>query len=171
MDQKTIAHLFRMDMSYRRHAQGHFFEAMKQGYAAAPLKGAMEGMPHSKTIEYTFEDWRVLDVYQTSPISDRSGGTTTLFFENVPIWMMQYLGKYDKKTIPCLKAALLQNYEKEVYEGGRGPEVYHHEDGLVYYNQVDQNDFFGRTWGTESIFSPTGILGSHRYQASWLADA
>jgi hypothetical protein len=170
MSAEEIAYLFKMDSTYQRHAQGHFFEAMKSGYIGESAGKRAGEFPGSNILEYSFNDWKVVDSYIVSPISTHSGGTTTIYYGEIPIWMMQYLGWYQKEAIPCLKTALRQSYVAGHYHGGRGPVTHLHE-GYLYSNQVRENDFWNRTVGQETIFSPQGIdVGQHIYQAMWLID-
>ncbi len=146
----------------------HFIDAMQAGYAKSPSKGTIKEMPGSKTIEYEKDGFRLLDAYLVTPQSSFSGGMTTEWFHDIPVWMMQYFGSYDDDAIPCLKAALKMNYEQRLFFGGRGPEFFT-LDGYTYVNNVTENDFFGRSSGEERIFGPTGKLaGWHRHQSLYL---
>ena len=152
----------------RRHAQVFFFDAMKEGYAADSEPGTLLQVPGSKTQEYSEGPWRLLDTYLVTPLGDQSGGTTFIWYDDIPIWMMQYIGSYSKEALFCLKIALMENYGKNIFLGGRGPETLLYE-GYLYLNQVQQNEFYGHTYGREMIISPQGsICGMHRYQAQWL---
>ena len=158
---RTLPHL-------RRHAMGIFFLAMQQGYAAKPERGTSPEIPGSKTIEYHHENWRVLDTYIVTPKSPYSGGTTIVYWNEIPMWMMQYLGWYADEAIPCLKAALRANYEQDIFNGGRGPDFFEHE-GFHYINVVMSNNFHGRTNGQEAVFdSNQKLRGVHIYQAWWM---
>lgn len=151
-----------------RHALGHFLEAMKTGYANTPAKGTIAEMPGSKTIEYRHGKWRVFDAYLVTPQSAYSGGSTIIWYGPVPIWMMQYLGHYDKEAIPCLKAALKENYQAGKFRGGRGPEWFVN-DGYTYINVVEHNNFSNHSWGKEAIYGPDGkMAGYHRYQSIYM---
>jgi hypothetical protein len=154
--------------SFWRLARGIFFEAMQQGYASSPPKRTLDEMPGAKTIKFELEKWRVLDTYIVTPAGNYSGGTTCLWYDQVPVWMMQYIGEYRPDAIPCLKAALRENYQKKKFYGGRGPEFTHFDD-YTYINQVEENDFNKRVLGEETIFDAAGKkVGWHRYQAVWM---
>jgi len=145
-----------------------FFEAMNAGYAAEgkPKKGSIAELPGSKTITYTIGPWVVLDVYQVTPISSFSGGTTHIWYKGVEVWMMQYFGKYEEVAIPCLKAALRDAYSRKEFRGGRGPHTFKHT-GFVYRNPISQLDF-EEFYGAEEILDERHerrkVLGWHRFQ-------
>ena len=92
-----------------------------------------------------------------------------IWYGDVPVWMMQYVGWYIDGAVECLKAALQATYEKNTFTGGRGPESFDYE-GYRYQNFVGQNDFGGHANGLERIYVPEGAeCGMHRYQSQWLA--
>lgn len=126
-----------------------FFKAMLAGYAGKEANKTKTSDGYT-TIEYSEEDFRVVDRYLTTPNSDYSAGTTTIFFENKPVWFMAYAGRYSSEVIPFLKSVLRRSYESELFVGGRGLEVYR-EGGLIYNNDVAENDF-SYFCGRESIF-------------------
>ena len=164
---------FMMTSFFTRATKACFFEAMLAGYASGVEKGAIPEMPGSKAIEWTNDrngNWRVLDTYIVTPFSAYSGGTTLIWLNDIPVWMMQYLGHYPKEAIPCLRAALRTAYEAEEFFGGRGPEIFTHK-GYTYVNNVRVNDFFMDARGEEMIFGPDGsIIGKHSYQSTFLVD-
>ncbi|HEY0964604.1 MAG TPA: DUF5680 domain-containing protein [Candidatus Paceibacterota bacterium] len=153
---------------FKRHAEQFFYEAMLRGYAGSSTKGESAELPGSRTIEFKDGSWRILDLYMVSAAGPGSGGTTTLWYEDIPIWMMQYVGQYEERAIPCLKAALAKAYGSLHFEGGRGPKLFFH-DGLHYVNESAGDGFFGHSYGREFIYIPEGeYLGFHRYQSQWL---
>ena len=159
---------FVIEPHFQQSALTTFFQAMQEGYALTREKGTIPELPGSKTIEFLHGDWRVLDTYIVSPQSPYSGGTTMMWYGEIPIWMMQYVGYYDDDAIPCLRAALRTNYEQSIFNGGRGPDFFEHE-GFHYINAAMSNNFFGRTNGQEAIFdSEKKIRGIHLYQAWWM---
>lgn len=152
----------------RRHAMEIFFTAMQEGYVSNSEKGTVPEIPGSKTIEYRHNEWRVLDMYLVTPKSPYSGGTTIIYYGEIPMWMMQYVGYYDEEALPCLKAALKTTYDEKVFNGGRGPDFFEH-GGFHYINAPTSNDFHGRTNGQEAIFDAEKKLrGVHIYQAWWM---
>jgi len=156
------------NVGMERHAFGHFHKAMRAGYSTSPQKGTLVELPGSKTIEYRHNGWRVLDMYFVGPDGEYSGGTTTMWYGPIPIWMMQYLGRYEKEAIPCLKAALSSTYMPGQFNGGRGPDCFPYE-GYVYINAVEKEGFVNAA-GIERIFDLMSgrEVGSHRYQSQWL---
>jgi hypothetical protein len=140
-----------------------FFKAMVAGWARNGQKISIPEMPSYKAISFQEGDFRLLDCYCNSPDSPKSAGTTTIWHKNVPVWVMQFGGYYEKGAIRFLKRALLVNYETSTFLGGRGPSSFY-EGYYAYYNKVMQNDF-GRFSGREEIISrPAGdILGYHDY--------
>ena len=90
---------------------------------------------------------------------------TVVSFEDIPVWMMQYFGEYDKEAIPCLKAALRVAYERKEFNGGRGPNLFRY-GGCVYRNFPDDvrsiPEYFS---GSEEIRGTSSTArGWHRYQ-------
>src|SRR3989344_7101683 len=77
-----------------------FFEAMNAGYANSPKKRTISELPGSKLIQYDRWPWNVMDTYLVTPLSSSSGGMTVITYEEVPVWMMQYFGRYDEDAIP-----------------------------------------------------------------------
>lgn len=120
-------------------------------------------MPHYKAIPYRSEEWYLLDNYCTTPLSNKSVGTTTIWFHDVPVWVMHYSGWYDVSAIGILKRALQKTYRTGVFTGGRGPLVYA-EETLIYHNKPTAN-CFEKFAGREDIFDAENgvMLGYHEY--------
>jgi hypothetical protein len=147
--------------------QKMFFEAMNAGYAAEgkPRKGSIAELPGSKTITYAKDPWLVVDVYQVTPISTFSGGTTHIWYEGAEVWMMQYFGWYYEEAIPCLKAALRESYAKKEFCGGRGPTFLETKAPKLHYMNKPDKCSFDWFHGVETIETPGGAtMGIHRYQ-------
>ena len=155
--------------------QDFFFEAMKSGWAQpVPKIPLPEQFYGGKAIPYRREvqdGFYLLDYYFVNPDSNYSYGTTVIWFDDKPVWMMHYGGWYDEKVIPFLKRALARNYNENVFLGGRGPERLEGEDHtLQYLNRVEKNDFSDFR-GCEEIITtseqwkmPVGTpMGKHRY--------
>jgi len=124
-----------------------FFEAMRGGYVnQRPFKlplpdpfSGEEAIPYRRNFK---DGFYLLDYYFVSPDSNSCYGSTVIWFEEKPIWVMHYGGWYDERVIPFLKRALARNYNEDVFLGGRGPEFLEGEDHtLQYFNKVEQNDF------------------------------
>jgi hypothetical protein len=147
-----------------------FFAAMQRGYAARPRKGTIAQLPGSKTIPYVKGPWDVIDTYITTNLSEASGGMTCIYHDCRIVWMMQYMGEYDTRAIPCLKAALRDAYTKEEFWGGRGSPDFVH-DGLIYTNRPyspthDRVVNWNLVAGREEVRDSAGdCLGWHQYSA------
>ncbi|MFA6414922.1 MAG: DUF5680 domain-containing protein [Candidatus Paceibacterota bacterium] len=153
--------------TFRSQAQEVFFEAMNAGYAAEgkPKKGSIAELPGSKTLTYIRDSWVVLDVYQVTPISLFSGGTTHIWYEGVEVWMMQYFGWYYAEAILCLKTALRKSYAKKEFCGGRGPTFLETKAPKLHYMNKPDECSFDWFHGVETIETPGGAtMGIHRYQ-------
>jgi len=142
-----------------------FFSAMENGYAGGASKGTIAEIPGSKTILHEDSDFRVLDCYVVTPDSSYSFGTTTIWYQGVPVWMMQYRGSYTKEMIPFLKRALMTAYAKQEFFGGRGPDMYTEggNNDLFYVNRIAKNDWQDFK-GREEIINRRN---HRRYQMGW----
>jgi len=68
-----------------------------------------------------------------------SSGHSLLTVDDVPTWVFQYWGWYDKndeRVIPVLKEALLTGYTTGTSRGGRGPDMFFSEDHIYTYENV-----------------------------------
>lgn len=169
----------------RAEAQKVFFAAMLAGYAnsessdvvttkrqdgCSVIEFAQSDMTkikspdHYTTIEFTQGNYRVVDRYCTTPNTDHSAGTTTIFYADDPIWWMSYAGFYAERVIPFLKEALQRAYEESSFRGGRGPRIVRKDDPLwIYQNRATGN--FCHFKGREEIRYRTTLelLGFHEY--------
>ncbi len=156
-----------------RRAQVVFFKAILAGYASKgkkkdprfTTKTSMFGFKKTNTRHYG--KFTVIDSWTVSDHSNISFGTTTILFEEIPIWFMTYSGSYPENVIPFLKEALSKQYKTGEFKGGRGPGSFKSED-LVYINSTP--GFIGTTnfscfCGRERIcVLKTGEeLGFHEY--------
>lgn len=144
-----------------------FFEAMDAGYASEkkPNKTEVIELAGSKCITHVQLPWNVKDVYLVTPLSQSSGGMTVIEYEDVPVWMMQYVGSYDEEATPCLKAALRDAYTKRKFCGGRGTNRFKFE-GMTYTNPCEKaTQFYGFFRGEEQVRGKDyRLLGWHAYQ-------
>lgn len=144
-----------------------FFEAMKAGWATKVEKTTIPRMPGYKAIVWEDGLWRVVDSYAVGPDitlgGNRSAGSTTIFYEDKPVWVMQYGGYYHKKAIPFLKQALLNAYCDRKFFGGRGPSIYK-EGNWIYINHTTGVSFEGFK-GREEIINMAEdcFYGWHEY--------
>lgn len=143
--------------------QSFFFKAMVEGYVAGGQKIEIADMPGYKALPFRDGNLYLLDRYCVTPNSPKSAGTTTIWFKDVPVWVMNYGGFYEESAIAFLKRALRKTYEAGQFVGGRGPLVYV-EGSLVYVNQPRLNDF-AKFEGREEVFNAKGVtsLGFHEY--------
>lgn len=144
-----------------------FFEAMLAGYAGGEKGGGIVRIENGggyKIIEFTSQNYKVVDRYCTTPHSKYSAGTTTILFESAPVWWMSYAGLYPETLIPFLKTALKKAYEVEEFNGGRGPRILRDEESSLTYINVSTGGFH-RFQGREEIHDRrTGLtLGFHEY--------
>lgn len=68
-----------------------------------------------------------------------SAGNSILSFDQVPVWVLQYSGWYDKKderVLKVLKEALLAGYTKDESQGGRGPDMFFSQDRVYTYENT-----------------------------------
>lgn len=144
-----------------------FFAANLDGYVGNGERSIVTKTPDGyTTIEFEEGDYRVVDRYCTTPQSDKSAGTTTIFHKDIPIWWMCYGGSYPPEVIPFLKAALKEAYQRKQFQGGRGPTTFSGEEGLIYFNTKETTANFQRFEGEERIHrrgSSSWCLGTHKY--------
>lgn len=149
-----------------------FWEAMRNGWANKNAKkGANPLLPGYKLIPYHSGNFYVLDTYGTNPLSNKSEGNIKIWFDDVPVWVMNYSGIYPKHVIPFLKLALLANIESRCFIGGRGPSSFFHKDypSLSYMNIVPlEGNKFHNFNGTECICENGQFIGQHYYQGTAL---
>lgn len=145
-----------------------FFKAMMEGWSTSKKKIKILKMPGYKAIPYKDGDFYLLDFYCTTPNSDRSAGTTTIWYKNLPVWTMNYGGYYEEHVIDFLKLALLKTVEKQEFIGGRGPRKFAHRNfnGLMYVNNPKIGSIGFREFkGREEIydFLNGDYYGFHEY--------
>ena len=146
--------------------QAFFFTAMQAGYAVEGIqKAKVIDMPGYKEIRYEDGDFLLVDRWCANPDSQKSAGTTTIWYQNKPVWFMSYGGFYPKETIHFLKSALRVQYcENGEFRGGRGLMVMSDRvAGWIYTNRPVQNKFYNFS-GREEIHNiHTGVNGFHDY--------
>lgn len=158
-----------MNSDWKEDLVNVFFDSQLAGYAGKPRKTTVKALPCSKLIVWERAMWRVTDVYFTTPVSTSSGGMTTIYYDGVPVWLMQYMGRFDEAAIPTLKKALRKSYaERHEFNGGRGIDCF--VDGnFTYLNQEARGNNFNKFSGIEYIRDIDGEdCGYHRYQGGTL---
>lgn len=145
--------------------QSFFFKAMAAGWAEGGQKIKIADMPSYKAIPFRDGDFYLLDCYCVTPHSPKSAGTTTIWFQGVPVWLMNYGGFYEESAIVFLKYVLHKTYEAHQFVGGRGPLIYvNKQQQLVYVNRPRLNDFAKFEGREEIIDTKSGaLLGFHEY--------
>ncbi len=158
-----------------------FFAAKMHGWAAGAPKMPVMDMPGFKRIIYVDGPFSMIDQYCVVPIADqidparygavgspRSSGTTTIWFEDTPVWQMSYMGQYTPEASALVKRALLAAYGEKLFLGGRGPEDFE-GDGMGYSNLVEHNDF-EEFRGHERVSKKfmSNIEGYHAYMGMML---
>lgn len=145
-----------------------FWKAMENGWGSGNVeKQTSPLLPGYKCIPFRSGEFYVLDAYCITPLNDKSAGTTTIWFNNVPVWVMHYGGEYPKHTIPFLKLALQSTIANQNFVGGRGPKHFTHEDysNLSYRNTLASGMHdFSNFWGSECIFENGHNIGNHYYR-------
>lgn len=157
-------------------AKQAFFKAMLDGYAGGENRRSVKVKDEDgyTTITYTTEDgkYKVVDRYCTTPLSDKSCGTTTIFFRTgliwSAVWWMSYGGHYPESVIPLLKAAMKANYERGVFNGGRGPSFFpfpSSQEEVLYTNHFygDFTSFKGEEFINSFKVDEVGRVGFHNY--------
>jgi len=136
-------------------------------------------LPGWKGFDFQYGRFVYRDTYTAFPLNDSSSGSTTIWFDQTPVWTMSYGGCYKKKAIPFLKLALLSAIEKKVFLGGRG-ECYFVDKNypsFYYHNQPHTDLGFVEFSGREEILydgGPTNQLhenlGYQWYQGMTMID-
>ncbi len=149
-----------------------FFMAMSEGWAAAgDKKIVIADMPGYKALSFRDGDFYLLDRYCVNPNTLKSAGTTTIWFQGIPVWVMNYGGFYEEEEIAFLKRALLWTYQRCIFVGCRGLNGYVEglESSLLYVNHFRGD--FARFDGHEEIFRVKNgaSLGFHEYEGMSMA--
>ena len=143
-----------------------FFEAMLKGWAGEGVKTKPCDLPGYKVFRHESADKRfvLVDSYCVSGKSHnpRSAGTTTIWWDNTPVWWMSYGGCYEKEAIPFLKQALLIAYGMNEFVGGR-VQISHSDGSVIYINRPELDDF-SLFRGREEVLDNCGrSFGEHEY--------
>jgi len=96
--------------------------------------------PGAKIMTRTEGKFGYHDIWNVGALGDYgvSGGQTVLTVDQIPVWMLQYWGWYDKRddrVLEVLKEALLAGYASKTSKNGRGPEKHTSQDDNYVYSQ------------------------------------
>jgi len=139
-----------------------FFDAMEKGYANPKAqKKTIAALPRSKMTLHQKDDLMLIDIWFTTNWSNKSFGSTIIFYKKNPVWFMCYAGEYKPEAIPFLKQVLHHSYSRKKWHGGRGVPSYH--DANLHYANNQNRSGFEDFNGKESIYKMQESLGWHRY--------
>ncbi|MES2203285.1 MAG: hypothetical protein V4474_03135 [Patescibacteria group bacterium] len=125
-----------------REAAVFFCKAMAtDSYASSAEAHPIPEMPGWKGYEYREGDFRLLDAYFVHPDTKKSVGFTKIWYKRVLIWWMSYGGYYVKEAIPCLKAALLENYRNGIFNAGRARNGFRLGEYAYHIDTVGRSSF------------------------------
>ncbi len=138
-----------------------FFDAMNEGWASGAEHTTSPLLPGARIIEWNKGKYRVIDCYYVN--NCKSVGWTMIWYEGIPVWVMNYHGEYPTLVIPFLKRALMESYMARQFFGGRGRATYM-EGPLCYFNNHADRTF-EKFHGIERIFntSTNESFGWHAY--------
>lgn len=156
-----------LDVSVEK-TQEFFFTAMAAGFAAGVEPQHNQPLPGWEMMEYRKNSFHLVDMWLYNPYTYNSTGTTTILWNEIPIWVMHYGGWYHESAIETLREALKSAYETKRFRSGRGPGVFETEY-YRYINSFTKNDFTS-FFGTEKIVTISGnqLLGTHWYRGEWM---
>lgn len=87
-----------------------FFEASLAGWAGNGKKTTLPELPMLKVYIYEKGRFRYVDLYYAYASGKQSFGQTTIWYDGIPVWGMQFGGYYPEDVIPFLKTALRNTY-------------------------------------------------------------
>jgi hypothetical protein len=153
--------------------QVFFSRAMSNGWVT---KGKTKPGPFPGWKAFTYEDpkihphgekpYKLIDTWYADPKTDKSVGTTAIYFGQTLLWQMHYGGWYRPSAIPTLMVALRNAYESNHFVGGRGPEKF--VLGQITYENVATDASFRHGFGNETVKRGKELLGTHWYHCIWM---
>jgi len=119
--------------------------------------------PNLWQVIYDDGPWHVIDQWSVAPGTNNSFGSVIIYFENIPVWMMQFHGEYDQECGDFVKLALLDSYRRREFRAGRGRNGFQNEK-LVYLTTYYQPASFASFNFLEEVydFRTDERLGWHR---------
>ena len=150
-----------------KEAEAFFFPAMLKGWVADAPEYRFLDMDNYHGISFRDGpngDFLLVESYTSTPGSDKFFGSIGIFYQDVPIWFMSYLGYYEEKATSILKQALRLAYEKRNFLGGRGPRTFT-LNSQRYWNNPAGSSTFRDFRGVEGAMSTRGLsqLGHLEY--------
>jgi len=159
--------------------QEFYFEGSLRGYAGGGEKIIVSGVKKTRRFVHQRGELYYRDEYVVN--GEYSGGSTIIYVDSFPVWLMQYHGwckDDDLAVLAFLKQTLLAAHTKGEWNGGRGPGEFAEdkENGLVYMNwplmpPFDQS--FRSFMGRERIWrqpDKTKDVFWHQYQGLLLGE-
>lgn len=146
-----------------------FLMAMRHGWASGTAKISIPELPGAKCIPYQDERKQLylLDWYfaPRGSVNNGSAGTTMIWYQNIPVWVMHYGGIYREEAVPFLKKALSEAYMNGIFKGGRGLNYHGGGGSLVYVNEPTEGSSFKHFSGNEFIveLESCARVGWHKY--------
>lgn len=155
-DQKTI--------------QDFFVRGISQGWIAGAKPVTLPDMPGYHCMPYREDDLYLLDCYCFNRDSSKGAGSTTIWYKDTPVWILNYHGLYYSKAMPFLRSVLRKAYEEKRFFGGRGPLIFR-KDPYLYINRPESDEFTDFK-GREEILNlkTKELLGWNEYRGFSLID-
>ncbi len=131
--------------------QTSFFDALLEWRESDKSPIALKGKPGSQFLQYHDGPWHATNTWYvgTSPCTN-SGGEIRICHDGKLVWMMTFFGACAPEVVPFLNEALLYNYRRRVFNGGRGQEKYV-RDGFMYSNTVSEGSSFKNFNAEETV--------------------
>lgn len=171
MGESVMGELGAPDNRISNGAYDLFFRAMAAGWVVGAQETAVPDMPGYREISYqeVGSPFRLTDRFSVIPGSPKFDGTTTIWHNDVPVWVMHYWGFYEEAANKFLKSVLLRAYRDKEFFGGRGRKVAQ-EGPFLYLNHTQLEDFRSFS-GREEVINTVagGVLGSLDYSGMWLS--
>ncbi|OHA02040.1 MAG: hypothetical protein A3C12_02165 [Candidatus Sungbacteria bacterium RIFCSPHIGHO2_02_FULL_49_20] len=164
--------------------QQFFFEGSLRGYAGGGEKIIVSGVKKTRRFVHQRGELYYRDEYVVN--GEYSGGSTIIYVDSFPVWLMQYYGwckNDDSAVLAFLKEILADTYRSGEFAGGRGRYgLWSSDDGTLGYENTpglspslsEFTDFMGH----ERIYRNPGpgkhlhegVVFWHRYQGILLGE-
>lgn len=149
-------------------AEEFFFEGMVNGFASGVKPQQNKPFPGSYTHQYARGQLSLIDTWLVNPHTFSTAGMTTILWNALPIWFMQYHGWYHTDAISTLQDALKSAYVEKRFRGGRGSAIF--DTPFYRYTNDFRDDDFRSFSGEERIVTryTNQEAGTHKYTGGWL---